>query len=195
MEDRNSYAGIRFWGTIGWILAGLLMSFIWKLTPGEANLPLALQLSALFTVFIIIIALKLPKLELHKLVNEQINVAGLCVQPLPVMHREMPVFGFRIGDFSYITDANFIPDETIEKIKGTRVLVLNALRIRKHPSHFCLSEALEMIEKIKPEKAYLTHLGHYIGLHEEINKGLPENVELAYDGLQIELDYTSNQAT
>jgi len=136
-----------------------------------------------------------PKLELHKLVNEQINVAGLCVHPLPVMHREMPVFGFRIGDFSYITDANFIPDETIEKIKGTKVLVLNALRKRKHPSHFCLSEALEMIEKIKPEKAYLTHLGHYIGLHDEINKSLPNNVELAYDGLQIELDYTNNQTT
>lgn len=136
-----------------------------------------------------------PKLELHNLINEDINVAGMCFHPLPVMHREMPVFGFRIGDFSYITDANYIPQETIAKVKGSKILVLNALRKRKHPSHFCLSEALEMIEKIKPGKAYLTHLGHYIGLHDEISKGLPENVELAYDGLQIELNYTSSQAT
>jgi len=136
-----------------------------------------------------------PKLKLHNLIDEQINVAGMCIHPLPVMHREMPVFGFRIGDFSYITDANFIPEETIEKIKGSKILILNALRKRKHPSHFCLSEALEMIEKIKPEKAYLTHLGHYIGLHDEINRSLPSNVELAYDGLRIELSYTSNQTT
>ncbi|MCD6090880.1 MAG: MBL fold metallo-hydrolase [Bacteroidales bacterium] len=136
-----------------------------------------------------------PKLELHNLIDKQINVAGMCIHPLPVMHRDMPVFGFRIGDFSYITDANFIPEETFEKIKGSKILVLNALRKRKHPSHFCLSEALEIIEKVKPEKAYLTHLGHYIGLHDEVNKSLPKNVELAYDGLQIELPYTSNQIT
>lgn len=134
-----------------------------------------------------------PKLELHNLINEKFEVAGLSIIPLHVMHREMPVFGFRIGDFSYITDANFIPDETMEKLKGSKVLVLNALRKRKHPSHFCLSEALEMIEKVKPEKAYLTHLGHYIGLHDEVNLSLPSNVELAYDGLQIKLPYTSNQ--
>ncbi|MDA3904599.1 MAG: MBL fold metallo-hydrolase [Bacteroidales bacterium] len=136
-----------------------------------------------------------PKLDLHNLINEEINIAEMCIQPLPVMHREMPVFGFRIGDFSYITDANFIPDETFEKIKGSKILVLNALRKRKHPSHFCLSEALEMIEKIKPEKAYLTHLGHYIGLHDDVNTGLPENVELAYDGLQIDLNYQSKHTT
>lgn len=136
-----------------------------------------------------------PKLELHNLTEKQINIAGLCIKPLPVMHREMPVFGFRIGDFSYITDANYIPEETFEKLKGSKILVLNALRKRKHPSHFCLSEALDMIEKVKPEKAYLTHLGHYIGLHDEVNKTLPTNVELAYDGLQIEIPYTSNQTT
>jgi len=136
-----------------------------------------------------------PQLELHQLINEEINLAGMCIHPLPVMHREMPVFGFRVGDFSYITDANFIPDETIEKIKGSKILVLNALRKRKHPSHFCLSEALQIIEKIKPDKAYLTHLGHFIGLHDEVSMGLPANVELAYDGLEIDLTYTSNQAT
>ncbi len=136
-----------------------------------------------------------PKLDLHNLINEEIQVAGMRIIPLPVMHGEMPVFGFRIGDFSYITDANFIPEKTIEKITGSKVLVLNALRKRKHPSHFCLSEALEMIEKVKPEKAYLTHLGHYIGLHDEVNLSLPANVELAYDGMQIEIPYSSNQTT
>ncbi len=136
-----------------------------------------------------------PKLDLHQLKNETFDLAGMRIQPLAVLHRNMPVFGFRIGDFTYITDANFIPDSTLEKIKGTKILVLNALRKRKHPSHFCLSEALEMIEKIMPEKAYLTHLGHYIGMHDEVNRDLPNQVELAFDGLQISLPYQSNQTT
>lgn len=136
-----------------------------------------------------------PKLDLHFIENKAFQIAGLSVIPLPVLHGDMPVYGFRIGDFSYITDANFIPEETMEKIKGSKVLVLNALRKRKHPTHFCLSEALDIIEKVKPEKAYLTHLGHYIGLHNEVNLTLPPHVELAYDGLQIELDYKSSQAT
>ncbi len=136
-----------------------------------------------------------PKLHLHKLENMSFDTGGLHVIPLLVMHGEMPVFGFRVGDFSYITDANFIPDDTIEQIKGSKILVLNALRKRKHPTHFCLSEALEIIEKVKPEKAYLTHLGHYIGLHDQVNKSLPAHVELAYDGLEIVLHYQSNQAT
>lgn len=136
-----------------------------------------------------------PKLELHNLINKEFDIAGFRVIPLLVMHSDMPVFGFRIGDFSYITDANFIPEETFEKLKGTNILVLNALRKRKHPSHFCLSEALDMIEKIKPKKAYLTHLGHYIGLHEKVNQELPKNVELAYDGLIIDINYRSNQTT
>lgn len=136
-----------------------------------------------------------PQLEMHNIVNQAFEVAGLTVIPLPVLHGDMPVFGFRIGDFSYITDANFIPNETIEKIKGSKILVLNALRKRKHPTHFCLTEAIEIIEMIKPEKAYLTHLGHYIGLHDEIRKELPETIDLAYDGLQIELAYNNNQTT
>lgn len=136
-----------------------------------------------------------PKLSIHNLSDNAFDLIGLKILPLPVLHREMPVYGFRIGDFSYITDANFISEETIEKLKGTKVLVLNALRQRKHPSHFNLADALEIAEKIKAEKTYLTHLGHYIGLHNEINKTLPKNVELAYDGLEIELDYTNSQTT
>jgi len=136
-----------------------------------------------------------PILKLHLLENEEFDVAEMHFQPLPVLHSDIPVFGFRIGDFSYITDANFIPEKTLRKIKGSKILVLNALRKRKHPSHFCLSEAIKIIEIVKPEKAYLTHLGHYIGLHDEVNLELPSNIELAYDNLKIEIDYISNQTT
>jgi len=117
------------------------------------------------------------------------------ILPLPVLHADLDVFGFRIGDLSYITDANFIPDETFEKIKGSKILVLNALRLRRHHSHFSLSDALDIIKRVNPERAYLTHLGHYIGKHDEVSNELPENVELAYDGLQISIDYTNNQTT
>ncbi|MFH1001068.1 MAG: MBL fold metallo-hydrolase [Bacteroidota bacterium] len=136
-----------------------------------------------------------PKLVMHFLEDKTFEAAGMFIQPLKVLHRDMPVYGFRIGDFSYITDANYIPEETYSKIIGSKVLVINALRKRKHPSHFNLSEALEVIKKAAPEKAYLTHLGHYIGLHDLVNSELPSNVELAYDGLQIELNYTNSQLT
>jgi len=136
-----------------------------------------------------------PKLELHSLTTEPFEVAKMNILPLPVLHADLDVFGFRIGDLSYITDANFIPDETFEKIKGSKILVLNALRLRRHHSHFSLSDALDIIKRVNPERAYLTHLGHYIGKHDEVSNELPENVELAYDGLQISIDYTNNQTT
>ena len=99
----------------------------------------------------------------------------------------MKVFGYRIEDFTYITDANFISNEEKSKIFGCKVLILNALRKEKHISHFNLEEALQLIEELKPEKAYLTHLSHQMGKHAEVTKELPENVFIAYDGLQIEL--------
>ena len=104
------------------------------------------------------------------------------------MHYKLPVFGYRIGDFTYITDANYIADVELEKIKGSKVLVLNALRKEKHISHFTFEEALELIRKIQPEKAYLTHISHLLGKHEDISKELPENVFLAYDGLSIHVE-------
>ena len=103
------------------------------------------------------------------------------------MHGKLAVFGFRINDFTYITDTNYISEQEIEKAKGTKVLVLNALRNKKHISHFTLEEALEMIKLINPEKAYLTHFSHYLGMHEEVSNRLPNNVEMAYDGLSIEV--------
>lgn len=97
----------------------------------------------------------------------------------------MKVYGFRIGEFSYITDANYIPQSTMKLLKGTKILVLNALRPKSHPSHFSLEEAIEVAKEVGAQKTYFTHLGHLIGKHEAINNKLPDNMELAYDGLKI----------
>ncbi len=99
----------------------------------------------------------------------------------------MPVMGFRIGDFTYITDANRIPDQAAEIIRGSRIMVINALQKEAHPTHFTLGQALDEIKKLKPEKAYLTHISHHLGLHDEVSKELPDNVFLAFDGLRITL--------
>jgi phosphoribosyl 1,2-cyclic phosphate phosphodiesterase len=130
----------------------------------------------------------LPRLELHEITDQAFTVDGIRVLPLPVMHLRLPVTGFRIGNFSYITDANHIPATTLELLKGTSVLVLNALQIAEHLSHFNLEQALQMIDIIKPQRAYLTHISHKLGLHSKVEKLLPSNVQLAYDGLEIESD-------
>lgn len=132
-----------------------------------------------------------PQIDIVELNKHPFNLIGLRIIPLEVMHRNMRVFGFRIGDFSYITDANLIPEATMELLKGTKILVLNALRPRKHPSHFSLDEAVEIAKEIGAEKSYFTHLGHLIGLHEIVNSKLPKNMELAYDGLNFTLDLPS----
>lgn len=129
----------------------------------------------------------LPRITLNQIDERPFELNGVPVTPLPVLHLRLPVLGFRFGNFSYITDANVIPEETLDRLKGTEVLVLNALQIESHISHFNLSEALAMIDRIKPAKAYLTHISHKLGLHGAVEKKLPENVWLAYDGLQIEL--------
>jgi phosphoribosyl 1,2-cyclic phosphate phosphodiesterase len=100
---------------------------------------------------------------------------------------KLPLLGFRIKNFSYITDANYISPEEKEKLKGSEVLVLNALRKEKHISHYSLEEALQIIEEVKPEKAFLTHISHQMGFHREIQSLLPSNVMLAYDGLTLNL--------
>ena len=112
---------------------------------------------------------------------------GIEVEPLEALHLNMPVLGFRIGDFAYITDANYLPLSTIKKLTDCRVIVLSALRKKKHISHFNLEEAVQILEFLHPEKAYLTHISHLMGFHEEINNELPDFIELAYDGLSFEL--------
>lgn len=113
------------------------------------------------------------------------KIANQLVIPIEVMHNRLPVLGFRIKNFTYITDAKIIAPEEVAKIKGTEVLVINALRIEAHHSHFNLGEALAFIEEIQPKRAYLVHISHMLGFHEEVQKTLPENVFLAYDGLKI----------
>ena len=110
---------------------------------------------------------------------------GPILQPIEVLHYKLPVLGFRMGDFTYITDAKTISPSEKEKVKGTKVLIVNALHRSEHISHFNLEEALAFIEEIKPEQAYLTHISHLFGKHEEISKLLPENVKIAYDGMEL----------
>lgn len=127
----------------------------------------------------------IPQLEVNEIQNEPFFVDDLCITPIEVLHHKLPVYGFRINDFTYITDANIIPEKELEKIYGTKILVINALQKDDHLSHFTLKEALDVIEKIQPEKAFLTHISHNMGLHDEVKKELPPNVYLAYDGLSI----------
>jgi phosphoribosyl 1,2-cyclic phosphate phosphodiesterase len=114
-------------------------------------------------------------------------VAGLTVCPIRIVHFKLPILGYRIGRFAYLTDANHIPEESWEKLTGVEILALNALRKEKHLSHFALNEALDVINRIEPQAAYLTHISHQMGFHKEIQKELPQNVFLAYDGLKVNL--------
>lgn len=128
-----------------------------------------------------------PQLLTHTIHNQPFAVEGIMVNPIEVSHYKLPVFGFRIENFTYITDASYISPEEKEKIHGSDVLVLNCLQKENHISHFTLAEALEIIRELKPRKTYLTHISHKLGLHDETTKELPEGVELAYDGLKIDL--------
>jgi phosphoribosyl 1,2-cyclic phosphate phosphodiesterase len=128
-----------------------------------------------------------PQINLNTIENKPFQFNKDHVIPIDAMHARMPVFGFRFGDFSYLTDASFIPQEEIEKMKGSKVVILNALRKKEHHSHFSLSQAIEIVKLINPEKAYFTHISHQLGFHADINKELPEGIELAWDGLTIEL--------
>ncbi|MDR6784942.1 phosphoribosyl 1,2-cyclic phosphate phosphodiesterase [Pedobacter africanus] len=127
----------------------------------------------------------LPQIDLHTINDETFYIGNTAIVPLDIMHYKLPILGFRIGDFTYITDAKTIPDATVEKIKGTRVLVVNALQKEQHISHFTLAEAIEFAEKIGAETTYFTHISHNLGLHEHVEKDLPPNIKLAYDGLTI----------
>lgn len=130
-----------------------------------------------------------PSINIHRIENEPFQLPeGPTLIPIEVMHYKMPVFGYRIGDFTYITDAKTISEAEADKVKGTKILVVNALHRSEHISHFNLKEALDFIEIIKPEKAYLTHISHLFGQHNEIEASLPKNVFVAYDGMEIDLD-------
>ncbi|MEM6641696.1 MAG: MBL fold metallo-hydrolase [Bacteroidota bacterium] len=127
-----------------------------------------------------------PKVDINSIANAPFDLLGEQIVPIRVLHYKLPVLGFRIRDFTYITDAKQISEEEKEKVKGSKIVVLNALQIKEHMSHFTLEEALELMEELKPEQGYLTHISHKLGLHAEVSKNLPKNIHLAWDSLQLE---------
>jgi len=128
----------------------------------------------------------IPLLNLHRIENNEFEIFGVTFLPVEVKHYKMPVFGYRFADFAYITDAKTIDKIELDKLFGLKYLVINALRHETHISHLTLNEALEIVDYLKPEQTYLTHISHQLGLHQEVSKTLPKNVSIAYDGLRIE---------
>lgn len=128
-----------------------------------------------------------PSVSLNTIENKSFQIGGIGVIPIKVLHGKLPIFGYRFNDFAYLTDVKTISEIEMKKLKGLKVLVISALRIEPHYSHLSLSEALEIIDELKPERTYITHISHKLGFHNEVEKSLPENVFLAYDELIIEL--------
>ncbi len=128
-----------------------------------------------------------PSFEIHLIEDENFLIGDIEIEPIKIWHLKMPVLGFRIGDFTYITDANKIDEIELNKILGSKILVLNALRKKAHISHFTLQEAVNISNQLKVQQVYLTHMSHQIGLHDEVNKELPNHIRLAFDGLVLDL--------
>ncbi|MCW3077182.1 MAG: fold metallo-hydrolase [Bacteroidetes bacterium] len=127
----------------------------------------------------------IPEIKLITIDNDPFYIGDLFFEPINVLHYKLPVKGFKIQGFGYVTDANFISEEEKNKLKNLDVLVLNTLRREPHISHFTIDQAIELVKELKPKKAYFTHIAHQLGLHKEVSKELPSNVELAFDGLQL----------
>lgn len=129
----------------------------------------------------------IPQLALKEISEADFTIGQTALTPLPVTHLRLPVLGFRIGEFAYITDANFIPKATYDLLKGVRIMVLNALQQEPHVSHFNLEQALEVAEKIGAEQTWFTHISHRMGLHGATDRELSKGVRLAYDGLRLQV--------
>jgi phosphoribosyl 1,2-cyclic phosphate phosphodiesterase len=127
----------------------------------------------------------IPRVEVVEINNNPFNIETIQFTPIEVLHYKLPVFGFRIKDFTYITDAKTISDFEKEKIRGSKVLVLNALQIDPHPSHLTLDEAIDLAIEIGADRTYFTHMSHKIGMHKDISSRLPKNIEFAFDGLKF----------
>lgn len=129
----------------------------------------------------------IPLINLEPIENQPFKINNVEITPIEVLHFKLPVFGYRFGDFTYITDAKSISAIEMDKIRGSKVIVLNALQKEDHISHFTLNEAISLLSELQPDKGYLTHISHRMGKHAEIEKELPEFISLAYDGLSIEV--------
>lgn len=127
----------------------------------------------------------IPRMRLNDIPGYGFSINGLGITPVRVRHMNLEIYGFRVGNFAYITDANYIPEESKEKLIGVKYLVLNALRKEKHVSHFSLREAVDFIREISPRKAFLTHISHQMGLHSQVSTELPQGITLGYDGLSF----------
>ncbi len=161
-----------------------------KDVPIYGRKPVIDQLKREFEYIFVDKSMKYPgvlSVEVHHIENIPFEVESISILPIDVLHYKLPVFGFRVGDFTYLTDVSHIPAKEFEKIKGTRYLILDALQREEHISHFTLAQAVEVALALKPEKTYFTHISHKMGLHAEVEKELPPNIHLAYDGLSFEL--------
>jgi phosphoribosyl 1,2-cyclic phosphate phosphodiesterase len=127
----------------------------------------------------------IPQVDLYDIENDPFTVGDLIIEPVNVLHYKLPVKGFKVNSFAYITDANFIAEPEKEKLYNLDVLVLNALRREPHISHYTLQQAIELVKELRPKKAYFTHISHQLGLHEQLSAELPSGIELGVDGLQI----------
>jgi phosphoribosyl 1,2-cyclic phosphate phosphodiesterase len=127
-----------------------------------------------------------PDIQIHAInASEDFRIGDLTITPIEVMHYKLPVLGFRINDFVYITDANFISEKEKEKLKNCKALVLNALRKEPHISHFTLNEAIQLAQDVQAPLTYFTHISHQLGCYAEVSEALPESMHLAYDGLEL----------
>lgn len=130
----------------------------------------------------------IPRLQLHEITNEPFEIMDVVFTPIDVLHHRLPVFGFRIGNFAYITDVNHISESEQAKLKNLDVLVLGALQREQHISHYTLEEAIKMADNLRPKVTYFTHLSHKMGRHSDVEKELPAHIKLGYDGLRLKLD-------
>lgn len=130
---------------------------------------------------------RIPHFKCHTIANHPFLVEGTSVMPIQVYHKHLPIWGFKIGALAYITDAKVIAAEEVAKLQGITTLVVNALQQEPNPSHFNLSEAIELAQQVNARVTYLTHIGHRMGMHQEVAESLPLHIHLAYDGLQVEV--------
>jgi phosphoribosyl 1,2-cyclic phosphate phosphodiesterase len=130
----------------------------------------------------------IPKMRLNGIPAHSFDVKGVDVIPIRLFHYRLPIYGFRIGNFAYITDANYIPEESRKLLIGVKYLVINALRKNMHISHFSLREAIDQIREISPKRAFITHVSHQMGRYNEVSEELPSGIALAYDGMSISFE-------
>lgn len=152
----------------------------------DANVQLALH-REFYYIFVDKKYPGVPAIDLHTIQNNDFSIGNIKLTPIQVLHYKLPVFGYRINDFTYITDAKTINQVERNKIKGSKILVVNALQKEKHISHFTLAEAIQFAREMDAETTYFTHISHNLGKHFNVEKELPSNIKLAFDGLQLEI--------